>query len=287
MKIGILCSGDLGFKILSKFYEKSKIAFVFTDSKSDTIIDFCHNNQLKLFIGNPRNGKCNDFIKNNNCDVLFSINYLFIIDKPLIDLPKKYAINLHGSLLPKYRGRTPHVWAIINNEKKTGITAHIIDEKCDNGDIIEQIEIEINNEDTGAIILEKFKSLYWPLVERIIHKIERDTIQFKIQDNRLASYFGKRTPEDGHINWNWQKERIYNWIRAQSHPYPGAYSLLKGQKIIIDKISFCDDGYHSETCNGSILSLNPIKIKTPNGVIKVDQLREELNLIPNKQYILQ
>ena len=287
MKIGVLCSGNLGLKILQKFFEKSSISFVFTDAQSTNIIDFCDRNRLPIFIGNPRNNGCHDFIKDKYCDVLFSVNYLFIIDKTLIGLPQKYAINIHGSLLPKYRGRTPHVWAIINNEKKTGVTAHLIDEKCDHGAIIEQIEIEIKKDDTGAIILEKFNNLYWPLIEKIILSIEENTIQFNPQDNNKASYFGKRTPKDGHINWNWQKERIYNWIRAQSNPYPGAYAFLNDQKIIIDKISFCDDGFHSETTNGRILSINPIKIKTPNGVVKIDQLREQIDLLSNKTYTLE
>ena len=287
MKIGVLCSGNLGFQILNKLFKCYEIAFVFSDFKSESIINFCKKKQIDLFLGNPRNGKCSDFINEKQCDILLSINYLYIIEYPLIDLPKKYAINIHGSLLPKYRGRTPHVWAIINNEKTTGVTAHLIDEKCDNGDIIQQIEIKIEKNDTGAIILEKFQKEYWPLIQNIIGKIENQSIKFRPQDQSKATYFGKRTPDDGKIDWNWQKERIYNWIRAQASPYPGAFCYLNGQKLIIDEISFSNYGFHSEIPNGTILSINPIKVKTCNGVIQIERFRGNLNLDSKSKYKLE
>src|SRR5690606_11116288 len=92
-------------------------------------------------------------------DVLFSINYLFLIERDVLSQDPR-VVNLHGSLLPKYRGRTPHVWAIINNESHTGVTAHLVDEGCDTGPIILQREVPIEYTDTGATILLKFSSLY-------------------------------------------------------------------------------------------------------------------------------
>jgi methionyl-tRNA formyltransferase len=92
-------------------------------------------------------------------DLILSINYLFLLDEEMISkLP--LAINIHGSLLPKYRGRTPHVWSIINGETKTGVTAHIIDADCDTGDIVKQIVVPIEKDDTGATILEKYEKIY-------------------------------------------------------------------------------------------------------------------------------
>jgi methionyl-tRNA formyltransferase len=176
-------------------------------------------------------------------------------------------------LLPKYRGRTPHVWSIINNEVKTGVTAHLIDSGCDTGDIIEQIEIEISKTDTGAEVLEKYNQNYWPLVQKVISKVENNTIKLSPQDNTKATYFGKRTPEDGLINWDWQKERIYNWVRALSNPYPGAFTFLDQQKITIDKISFSDFGFEDYIENGSIICINPIIVKCQNGAIQIDSIR--------------
>ena len=175
MKIGVLCSGNLGFQILNKLFRSYEIAFVFSDFKSESIINFCKKKQIDLFLGNPRNGKCSDFINEKQCDILLSINYLYIIEYPLIDLPKKYAINIHGSLLPKYRGRTPHVWAIINNEKTTGCTVHYVDEKLDNGKNIVQKSFFINiNDDKYSLQVKTQKLEYIAYPEAII-KIFRHT----------------------------------------------------------------------------------------------------------------
>jgi methionyl-tRNA formyltransferase len=275
MTLGLLASGNLGKTILVFLIEKDySIDFVFTDKNSIDIINICNENRIDLFIGNPRNNRCIEFIHNRKIDVLISINYLFIIEKELINLPSKIAFNIHGSLLPKYRGRTPHVWAIINNETITGITAHIMNEECDSGDIIHQIKVPIDRADTGATLLEKYKKLYIQMVIYVLDNIEKGNIILKHQNDSFATYFGKRTPEDGQINWNWQKERIYNWVRAQSFPYPGAFTMLKGQKIVVDKISYSEYGFNSNMPNGLILKNKPlILVKTPNGVVELTKIR--------------
>ena len=273
MVVGVLASGIIGMKVIQHLFQSCHISFIFTDKASKDIIEICEQYKIDLFLGNPRNGRSDDFIRDKSIDVLISVNYLFLIDRKLIDLPRKFAFNIHGSLLPKYRGRTPHVWSIINNEKKTGITAHLIDDGCDTGDIISQIELEIDNNDTGGSILTKYAELYIPLVDEVLKSIDANTVSFKEQKNELASYFGKRTAEDGKINWDWQKERINNWIRAQAYPYPGAFALYHDKKIIIDKIAYCDYGYTNTMRNGLIISSDPLLIKTSNGVIEILELR--------------
>jgi methionyl-tRNA formyltransferase len=190
-------------------------------------------------------------------------------------------VNVHGSLLPRYRGRTPHVWAIINGEKQTGVTLHILDENCDTGDIISQVSVEITWEDTGASLLRKFEELYIPIIRSVISDAESGKITSKKQDNSKASFFRKRTPEDGQINWEWQRERIYNWVRAQAFPYPGAFTYFNNSKIIIDKIAFSDLGFSCDMPNGTIQrdANNSIYVKTPNGMVELVKVRniEDLN----------
>jgi methionyl-tRNA formyltransferase len=274
MQIGVLCSGNLGFDCLKKIHSEKAINCVLTDKKSQNIINFCQNLDIPLFVGNPRDGKGFDFMKNIQLDLVLSINYLFLIDNDIINYLNNNIVNIHGSLLPKYRGRTPHVWAIINNEVKTGITAHFIDENCDTGDIIEQIEIPIDYDFTGQDLLNVFNLYYYELLKKVIVKFESKKISRIKQNHTLATYFSKRTPEDGLINWNWQKEQIYNWVRALSYPYPGAFSFYNGEKIIIDKVKFCNFGFSDNQINGTILNLenNPI-IKTPNGAIELITIR--------------
>lgn len=273
MRIAVLASGRLGLTILKGLANIWEISFVMTDKNSQELISYCLSGNVPYYIGNPRNEKSKDFYQPQKVDVLVSVNYLFLIDKELIRHPENISFNVHGSLLPKYRGRTPHVWAIINNEKKTGVTAHIIDEGCDTGDILDQIDIPIENDDTGADILIKYEKAYLPLIQNVLEKIQLGKIERKKQDDTKATYFGKRTPEDGKINWDWQKERIYNWVRAQADPYPGAFTYLDGHKIIIDKIVFDEWGFSHDMINGLIITTNPLRVKTPNGVVQLKNTR--------------
>jgi methionyl-tRNA formyltransferase len=280
MKLGLLVSGDLGSDMLIKLAESYILVFVMTDKKSSRVLEFCAEKQLPIYMGNPRNGRAVSFYKQFNIDVLVSVNYLFLIEQDLISFPRKLAFNVHGSLLPKYRGRTPHVWAIINNEKETGITAHVIDKGCDTGDILLQKKIRIDDNDTGGAVLGKFKEMYYGLINEVLTNVSKDSLKAVKQDETKATYFGKRSENDGKINWNWQKLRIKNWIRAQASPYPGAFTFCGKQKLIIDKIEFDDFGFIDEMPNGMILSLNPFLVKTPNGVIRILEWRNKnINLL--------
>jgi methionyl-tRNA formyltransferase len=279
MKIGLLCSGGLGFTLLGKLQKLHNVVFVMTDRSSIEISNFCEQKSIDVFIGNPRGGRAAEFILGKKIDVLVSINYLFIIENDIIRLPEKIAFNIHGSLLPKYRGRTPHIWAIICNEKKAGITAHVIDEGCDTGDIIEQLAIPIKSTDTGGDILAKYNRRYFSLVKSVLRKIETNEIRFRKQNHTNATCYGKRTPDDGKIDWNWHKERIRNWVRAQAHPYPGAFSYIENTRLIIDEVEYDDFGFSSEMPNGLILSTNPFLVKTPNGVLKLNKVRNYKILI--------
>jgi len=274
---GILASGTLGSLCLEKFHKRHKINFVLTDSRSIRIIEFCKTVNIAVFVGNPRNGKAGEFINKFLTDVIFSINYIFIVEKDIINHPKKLAVNFHGSLLPKYRGRTPHVWAIINDEKETGISAHLITDECDAGDLLFQERISISSDMTGANLLSKFNKRYPVIISKVAKMIESGTINLIKQDSSKATWFGKRTPSDGMINWNWQKEQIRNWVRAQANPYPGAFSYYKHQKVTIHKVEYSDYGFHQEDENGKILDISRgIIVKSPNGAIRILDYHTEI-----------
>jgi methionyl-tRNA formyltransferase len=276
MSLGVLVSGNLGYAVLKHLFENYIVTFVMTDKKSSLIIDFCKTNQIAFFKGNPRNKMAFDFFSKQKIEVLLSVNYLFLIEKDLIQLPIKIAFNIHGSLLPKFRGRTPHVWAIINNEKQTGISAHLIDEGCDTGHIIDQVIVKISESDTGNDLLKKYNKLYIPLIDNILLGVINNNLTFTPQNNKLATFFGKRTSQDGKINWGWHKERIRNWVRAQAYPYPGAFTFYNKEKVIIDEIEFIDFGYNQEVNNGTILSAFPPIIKTPNGSVLLKKTRNKI-----------
>lgn len=271
--IALLCSGGLGAEILKRIAADHQLKAVCTDSKSIPIIDFCEENSIPLFVGNPRKLKGSQFLNTYEFDYLLSVNYLFLIEEDMLKLSSKLTFNIHGSLLPKYRGRTPHVWAIINNETMTGITAHIIDQGCDTGAILEQIKIPIEENDTGNDVLLKYNKAYYPLIERTLQKSESGLLTKTEQEEKCATYYGKRTPQDGRINWQWTKERIRNWVRAQSNPYPGAFTSYNNEMVVVDVVQFSNIGYHYNDANGTILSVNPLTIKCCNGAVELTECR--------------
>lgn len=277
MRIGLFASGKLGLTSTLFLWKKGiRPFFLFTDKSSTQLISFAVENTIPLFIGNPRNGKGIKMAAtlNETPDLMLSINYLFLMDKDLLDHSRFGCVNFHGSLLPRYRGRTPHVWAIINNERETGITAHYVNEDCDSGPIILQKTFPINAEYTGADVLAIFEENYPFIIQETLDLFQNGKAEGKCQDESIATYFGKRSPEDGLISWSWQKERINNWIRAQAYPYPGAFTFYLGEKIIIDKIQFSQEGFRWDWPNGLIISGgNEPQIKTPNGVVKIIKQR--------------
>ena len=268
-------SGGLGLHCLQHLHKSNhSISGVLTDRRSTAITDFCTQNAIPHFTGNPRNGRAKAFLADKNADVLLSINYLFIIEGDLIQFPRRHAINFHGSLLPKYRGRTPHVWAIINGEEKTGITAHLIDEALDNGPIVRQVVLPITEEMTGGEVLERFRTLYPILVTDVLSDIAQDRLSITPQNAALATYFEKRTPADGRIDWNWQRERIRNWVRAQAAPYPGAFFYLSDTQVAVHLANYSDLGFRQTQLNGTLLETGSdyVIVKTPNGALRLSEL---------------
>lgn len=273
MRLAIAASGALGFKCIQSLPGDVTLTCVFTDSNSGDILKWCSEKNIPFFKSNPRNGRASSFIQAYTIDVLFSVNYIFLFDKQIIEWPLKYAFNIHGSLLPKYRGRTPHVWAIINGESKTGFTVHLVDEGCDTGDIVLQKEIEIGEKTTGGEILDVFFDMYPKAIVEVLKKVMENSVQPIPQDQEQATYFGKRTPADGVIDWNWKTQRIYNWVRAQAKPYPGAFGFCNDQKIIIHKVEICKESTGAESKNGLIVNVvngKPI-VKVDDGLLRLEE----------------
>lgn len=156
-------------------------------------------------------------------DFIFSFYFRFMLPNEILNVAPKKAFNMHGSLLPKYRGRVPINWAIVNGETETGATLHLMEVKPDAGDIVDQKSVEILPDDTAIQVFNKVVDAAEVVLKRSIESIIENT--FKRIPNKLSegSYFGGRKPEDGRIDLNKSTQEIYNLIRAVSPPYPGAY----------------------------------------------------------------
>lgn len=272
LKTLICASGELGFTTLKNLSSSITIIGILTDSSSHKIINWAAENNMPVFIGNPRKKKKSiDVRKLGVIDILLSINYLFIIEKDLIDVPRNVAINIHGSKLPKYRGRAPHIWAIINGEKSIGITIHKIDEGCDTGDIILQKDFELSNRITGGDVLKIFEREYPVLILDVLTSIENGTVNFQKQDHSQSTFFGKRQPSDGEVSWEWESNRIFNWVRALTAPYPGAFTFFKGKQILIWKVEESLMKIDASDKNGRIVKVenDTLFIKVPDKILKI------------------
>ena len=166
-------------------------------------------------------------------DCLFSVMFRQLLRPALLEIPTRGGFNLHPSALPKFRGRASINWVLVKGESETGVTLHYMVEKPDRGDIVAQRCFPIDEEDT-ALTLHLRATAEARCLVREVYPLLRDGRAPRIpQDPEQASYFGGRHPEDGEIDWQWPARRIYNLIRAVTHPYPGAFTWHRGRALHI------------------------------------------------------
>jgi len=173
-----------------------------------------------------------EFLSQFRPDAIVVVAYGHIIPKWMIDLPKYGCINLHASLLPKYRGAAPIQWALIRGETVTGVTTMKIDPGLDTGDILLQREVEIRDEDTTETIFEKLGPLGAELMVETLRRLERGDMQPQPQDNSKATLAPMLKKEDGRIDWTLPAQEIWGRVRGL-RPWPGAYTTFRGQNLHI------------------------------------------------------
>jgi len=228
-------------------------------------------------------------------DVLFSFYYRQLIGKPILDIPPKGALNLHGSLLPAYRGRVPVNWALVHGETRTGVTLHYMTEKPDAGDIVAQQAIEIDPEDTALKLHQKLAPASRELLMKILPQLAAGTAPRVPQTENGASYFGGRKPVDGEIDWTCPAETVRNLVRAVTRPYPGAFSHIGQRKCLFwtARVVPGDDG----KLPGTVLSIDPLVIACGEQALEIlaaqpadgiymdgEQLAQELALAPEMRF---
>jgi methionyl-tRNA formyltransferase len=164
---------------------------------------------------------------------LISCYYRHMLKQPLLDLPRLGALNLHGSLLPRYRGRCPVNWVLIHGESETGVTLHYMAAKPDRGDIVGFTRVPITFEDTALTLFAKMTAAAKKLMRETYPLLRAGTARRLTQDHSQASYYGGRTPADGLIDWRHAALQIYNLVRAVTHPYPGAFTVFQDRKLFV------------------------------------------------------
>ena len=168
-------------------------------------------------------------------DFLFSFYYRHMLKQPLLETTRRGALNMHGSLLPKYRGRVPVNWAIIHGETETGASLHYMTVKPDAGKLVDQQAVPILPDDTALDVFHKVTCAAEMVLHRSLPGLIAGTAQQIALDLKAGSYFGGRKPEDGRIDWSLPAQRIHNLIRAVAPPFPGAFTEIRGQRVLFLK----------------------------------------------------
>ena len=168
-------------------------------------------------------------------DFLFSFYYRMMFKPALLATAARGAFNMHGSLLPKYRGRVPVNWAIIKGETETGATLHEMVEKPDAGRIVDQAAVPILPNDNALEVFQKVTLAAELTLDRALPELIKGSAKMRVQDLSAGCYFGGRKAADGVIDWHDSAQNIHNLIRAVAPPYPGASTCIAGKPVIISK----------------------------------------------------
>ncbi|MBF0360070.1 MAG: formyltransferase [Oligoflexia bacterium] len=194
-------------------------------------------------------------IKKINPDYIFSFYYRNMLSAEILNLvPTGKAFNMHGSLLPKYRGRVPVNWAVIRGEKETGATLHVMNEKPDNGPIVDQQAVPILENDSAFEVFNKVTLAAEITLQRALPQILNGSAKFTTQNFKEGGYFKGRRAEDGEINFSKSSAReIHNLVRGVTRPYPGAFAFIRGKKVIKmiiwkTKIETNSNNYNFDNC---------------------------------------
>ncbi|WP_278406644.1 bifunctional UDP-4-amino-4-deoxy-L-arabinose formyltransferase/UDP-glucuronic acid oxidase ArnA [Pseudomonas rhodesiae] len=191
-------------------------------------------------------------------DYLFSFYYRNLLSEALLGTASKGAFNLHGSLLPKYRGRAPANWVLVNGETETGVTLHRMVKRADAGAILAQQKVTIERSDTGLTLHAKLRDAATSLLRDALPQLAAGKLTETAQDDSQATYFGRRTAADGKLEWKKPAEELFNLVRAVTQPYPGAFCAVGEHKLIVWQAEVVkgNDGL----APGRVISVNPLRI---------------------------
>ena len=189
---------------------------------------------------------------------IFSFYYRHLLGEELLACARRGAFNLHGSLLPRYRGRAPANWVLVNGESETGVTLHRMVKRPDAGAIIAQQRVAIDAEDTALSLHGKLREAAGELLGRLLPAMLEGDFVEREQDESQASYFGRRTPADGLLDWRRPAGELHNLVRAVTQPYPGAFAPVGERKLIVwqSKVVPGNQGRPA----GAVLSVEPLRI---------------------------
>mgnify|MGYP003116994440 CR=1 FL=1 len=240
-KVFFVGSKKLGHSILKKLHtinpESIKRVVTIDDTSDERnyfneFRSFTKENTLPLNIL-TKPSELGTLIREEKPDLVIVVGWYWIISPEVLEMVPNGLIGIHASSLPQYRGFAPLVWAVINGEKKTGISLFYLSDGIDTGDIIDQRELPIGENSNISSLLDETEKLSLDMIEKNYESILNKSNTRSPQKENKISYCSIRKPEDGLINWSWKNTDIHNFIRAQSDPYPGAFTYINGEKYFL------------------------------------------------------
>ena len=232
-----------------------------------------------------------DRIRTMQPDFIFSFYYRALLSDTILNCARVGAFNLHGSLLPKYRGRAPLNWVLVNGETETGVTLHRMVKRADAGDIVAQQRVAIDPQDNALTLHRKLVACAGQLLEGALPPMKRGEIAATPQNDADATVVGRRTPEDGRINWELPAAKVNNLVRAVTDPWPGAFAYAGTVKFVVWKGRVHQDAPSVKP--GTVLSVEPFLIACGEGALEVvtgqsdngvymngSQLAQSLGMVP-------
>ncbi|MEE0929445.1 MAG: methionyl-tRNA formyltransferase [Acutalibacteraceae bacterium] len=217
-----------------------------------------------------KNGEALEILKKLNPDIIVVVAFGKILPKEILDLPKYGCINVHASLLPKYRGAGPIQWCVLDGEKVTGVTTMQMAEGLDTGDMLLKAETEIGENETAGELHDRLSQLGAKLAVDTISVIESGSVIPQKQDDSLSNYAPMLTKELCKIDWNKSAQEIHNQVRGLN-PWPVATASVNGKRVKIFSTILSD----KNGCAGKVISENPLTVACGKGAVVINELQLE------------
>ena len=281
----VFAYSEVGWRCLKALVESgSNIRAVFTyedDLEEDTWFHSVKElaSEASLPVYTPEgvaDGQTMELLKEIDPELVFSFYYRHLLPEDVLKLPRLGAFNIHGSLLPKYRGRACVNWAIINGETETGATLHWMTPRPDEGDIVAQKKVPIGEADTAKEVMLRVARAAEELIRDNLVLLESGMAPRTPQDHFKATRFGGRKPEDGLIEWNAPARDIANLVRAVTRPYPGAFTFFEGRKVYIWKVTPLEGD--TKAPPGTVVGTSPLVVSAGRGLLRIDEADADVSL---------
>lgn len=286
---------DLSFVLLSDLLTAGNLDVVgiVSREKSSFNSDFrslsplAQEFDIPLYIeaGNDQDAMA-DWVENLAPEIIFCFGWSYLLDQRILNIPERGVVGYHPAMLPKNRGRHPLIWALALGLEETGSTFFQMNNEADSGPILNQVSLPISDQDDAGSLYQKMEVCARNQIKEVVEQLLAGNLNGTEQDSTQATYWRKRSKEDGHIDWRMPSEGIVNLVRALASPYPGAHCTFKGQDIKIWKTSlatFKESGMEP----GKVISCDNSQplIKTSDMAVLLED--HEFTILPKQgEYLL-